>query len=1654
MIIQHNMAALNMMTQLGVTNDRLKKAAERLSSGYKINRAADNAATLAISEKKRAQIRGLQRAAKNAQDGISFVQTGDGAMSQIGAMLHRMRELTVQALNDGVYEKGDQAALQMEFDQLQSEIDRVNDQTEFNKKAVFEHYATANYSALEGNRVWSQDQIHRIDSSNSSLTVKYVTVADDGTETEKEQTLTIPEGTYTTQELMDEMDDVVTALGDAADGLYLEYSDEHMCNMVLQDGKEVKDVSGGLSYLFFDSFGGNKSGALIGTTVFFPGDPLVVKTGENDDLHFRIEYYDGTMKEIDMKVAQDSYTRNDMIKYLNEYRFSDLKTLVDYGMKASEYGEASIQIGGDNGLITGLKGNMFAIDDKHFDSVFYDNTKYGSVEEIPAVFTGGNVLNSSDTNFAKFNIVSGVNDTLRLRVDGGTYQDIVLDGGRSYSISEMVTHLQGKLGNLGIKVSQHSITGVTSLNGNRNLSFSGLTLTTDSVGKESSIEFDVPGSSAYDTLFVDRRYTDYGKASRVDPGRWYTYNAAPSVTGGRSFDSTLDFPLTIDSTNKSFWMEVKEVDEEPQKILIELSESNTKYNSLEDIKNEINTQIEKTKYKDKIQAVKYGDKIQLTTKAGNETVTNINVSADITDGYKELFVGERITYPGGYNINLKPIKTDASGKINFTTSNNKLSVNVGGETRTVTIPMPDDHTPYAAYTPEELEKLLNESALKGKPTTSYNNYSAPNAYGSTVYISSSASSQSGKEYPYTNSGESGTGGKVDGSTQVKDGTSGWYKLGGTLDTYTKIDSNNNQFSIKINGKVYPVTLDSPDPAKYPNGYTQSALAAHIQSKLNDPNVTSEANRVKVSVEGGHLKFTTVAVGEGKSVTTEGCDSSFLKSINTNRTKGYTTTSSFGSNTFPFTLTSTTNDFTINIDGTPTTVYLDATKTYNSVSDIQSELNTKLSPKGVNVTRDNYGGLKFERTTPGSGSVSLNISNSGSAGAIMFNSPASTTMNSSSVTIPKAADAANPATARFTVNVGGKTYTATLKNEDTSKAKTLTAADLKTALEGAVWEGNKTPGELGFSLSTSGSYLKFTTTARGSGQSISASASSGPIHSSTPTVKATVTKNPDGTVNVNLTSSTYFTPTPYNRSAVLQPQGNTPQPLNPTPSARNYYTAKCKLTTNRPLAMPGSITIGPDNKQLRFTYQYHDGTTKLVDISVDEGPRSRQSLQEELERKINAILEADPAHAGEGLTVTVGDQITLESKKKGRYDIISTSLDGGFYEKVMMGTVFRTGDEKTEYSRGDLVVDDVYIAGRKDVRNQYSTIHEGENDELNVDLTINGKVTPLNMVLDPGTYDSDALVKQVQEKLSEQLEGKGLPKDLVLAGIGVYDTKAAGSNDKNALFFYLNKKKVTDPGTYAIDGLSGKALFSIFYKTDGDPIPAYVAGTKDITGGVEIKDGENKFSILVDGKQYEYEIPEGKYDTAEDLVDAVNTAIADKKDDSNLKASLSGNSLKIGYNKLGVHTIADIQGPAKVALFYQVSGRFDKDVDEWLQIGANARQGIDLQRYSVSTLSMGINSLTISGHKYANKALERIDAALDYLSSVRSKYGAMENRLEYAMRVDDIAAENTQYSESIDRDADMAAEMVEYSKSKILQQAGMSILSQVTQNTQSVLSLLQ
>ena len=132
MVVQHNLTAMNSNRMLGVTTSKQAKATEKLSSGYKINRAADDAAGLSISEKMRKQIRGLSQASDNAQDGISSVQTAEGAMTEVHDMLQRMNELAVKAAN-GTNSESDRQSIQDEIDQLVTEIDRVAETTKFNE---------------------------------------------------------------------------------------------------------------------------------------------------------------------------------------------------------------------------------------------------------------------------------------------------------------------------------------------------------------------------------------------------------------------------------------------------------------------------------------------------------------------------------------------------------------------------------------------------------------------------------------------------------------------------------------------------------------------------------------------------------------------------------------------------------------------------------------------------------------------------------------------------------------------------------------------------------------------------------------------------------------------------------------------------------------------------------------------------------------------------------------------------------------------------------------------------------------------------------------------------------------------------------------------------------------------------------------------------------------------------------------------------------------------------------------------------------------------------------------------------------------------------------------------------------------------------------
>ena len=177
MVVQHNLTAMNANRMLGVTTGQQAKSSEKLSSGYRINRAADDAAGLSISEKMRKQIKGLDQASSNAQDGVSCVQTAEGALTEVHSMLQRMNELAVQASN-GTLSEDDRSNIQDEVDQLITEIDRVSETTKFNETYLLK--GDENKTKLS-QTVYSKPQMSLVEDAMAEGSTLKVKTAMDGT---------------------------------------------------------------------------------------------------------------------------------------------------------------------------------------------------------------------------------------------------------------------------------------------------------------------------------------------------------------------------------------------------------------------------------------------------------------------------------------------------------------------------------------------------------------------------------------------------------------------------------------------------------------------------------------------------------------------------------------------------------------------------------------------------------------------------------------------------------------------------------------------------------------------------------------------------------------------------------------------------------------------------------------------------------------------------------------------------------------------------------------------------------------------------------------------------------------------------------------------------------------------------------------------------------------------------------------------------------------------------------------------------------------------------------------------------------------------------------------------------------------------------------
>ena len=341
MYIQNNLLGINILNNYNRNTKRLEKSINKLSSGYRVNIAADDAAGLSISEKLRGQIRGLKMASRNALDAYSFMETREGVLDEVHHMMQRMRELTIQSLNDTLTDE-DREKIQKEFRALQVAISDFTKKSEFNTKPLFEAHEPSFYS-FEGNNKF--DKLVKIDGFNNDLEVSV-----DGNITK----ISLDEGYYSIGEIADIID---TKLIEKNPNLIINLTENNNLTLQSENSLSIDYIKGGLSFLFYEYHIGTPPGMIIGVTEFMENGRLNIIPGHNDKLKF----YVGVSKEytINFVPKTGGYSIDELIDIIN----SQLTEKGEMDVKAIKYSDKHIALYSDKHVITGLSGNMIKIDE-------------------------------------------------------------------------------------------------------------------------------------------------------------------------------------------------------------------------------------------------------------------------------------------------------------------------------------------------------------------------------------------------------------------------------------------------------------------------------------------------------------------------------------------------------------------------------------------------------------------------------------------------------------------------------------------------------------------------------------------------------------------------------------------------------------------------------------------------------------------------------------------------------------------------------------------------------------------------------------------------------------------------------------------------------------------------------------------------------------------------------------------------------------------------------------------------------------------------------------------------------------------------------------------------------------------------------------------
>ncbi len=1635
--VLHNLAAMNAQRQFGINTKKQDKNMERLSSGFKVNRAADDAAGLAISEKLRRQIRGLNQGTRNAQDGISWVQIGDGALNEVHDMLHRMTELTVQSLND-TYTDQDRAYMEEEFNELQSQIDHITKHTKFNEQNIFsEHEPT--YYQVQGNAVWPHDLPHNVFSPDNTLIISYREKEDDPPTS---VTITVPEGTYTTQELADEIEDAIADSPLAADPrLNLEFTEDGTFNANLEGGARIESIDGGLSSLLYKTYTGGSVGALIGTTIF-PSDTarLPITAGKNDHMTFTIEDFNGGKTTKSITLSPGSYNRDQLVDLLNN-------ALAGTTVTATKRG-TGIMLSSDDCIISQFKGNMFQIDGPSYTSVFYDNVFHGEVSLTQGTFTGGAVLpnssyaNGRDVEHGAFEIVSGVNDELTFAPNGSDSPVTVRIPEGRYEIGDMITKLNSLFtsNGLGLTASSYS-------SGN----YTGIKIVSKLQGATSDVGLSA-ASSAYDTLFVNRTYNVYGTGASVTNET--TADKDPYVLAGKSFTNTSydNLPLRINSgVNDTFALTLDGTS-------YNVSVAQGTYNSAQAILDAVNTALDNAFGSEagKVTASMSSGKLRLTADSSARVVNLTAGAVSGNTGFAELFTTS-------YLVSEKTL-TGTSFKLDRTFPE---PVTITESDRYILVESTDGKASYNLELPvgnnlshDDIIQKIAESQPKSTFTDITFRTTPSDGHDYNFSISDTGDNIVTNR-TYSDTGVT-VGGGVEGQVGTHYTTNTPAKITIPLGSSFTPETGSDEIKLTINGRTETLTFEH-------KAYTPAQFAAAMQQQIN-AKYGDKYNGATVSASGSNIVITARLIDQDgveqpASSTNLSCStgtSSLLRELNTTRNAATVTTPSNALIPASGINVAAGDTFEFTLNGVKQTVTLPAMNNAGGASFI-STLNNCLLSQNIPVTASIVtNGSKYQlklssKDVGNTVSIGLNSRSCGTVGSKVFKDLTSSGTLSTDTAVQSSINIAEGKNV-FKYEVDGIQKTATLDAKSYTRESLL--AELNDKLEGVTVTMNN--GKLFFTSDSKGSSSRVRLSYDPSANS-AMRAIWGQIESKAPRLEASfdstdhlILTSPDGTQFKIRSSQTSF----------VEPN-RTPR-TNGISRDQGYYSTKHATMDGVDLNISSTnpLTIDEWNDNLKFRY-FKDGSSSVKSITLDHRDyTSYEDLRSALQTKLDGAVGS-----GE-LTVTVDEHgVVIKADKAGSTRQIgsasSTSLSvnppifGTFYDKVMNPVTERTVRQTPSKTVGSNVASTdklPYTTGRRNVKDNPVKIKEGINDELTLDFAYtdaSGRAQnrTYRMTLDEGTYQGNSLARMVQEKLNEQLRADGLAENLIEVTVGGTHANVAGvDNDKVLTFRLSNSLPLPSGGEYTIDGLGGNAAFSIFYQTTGDLVPAYVEGAKDITKGIEIEPDRNVFTFSTDGNTYSVEIPEGKY-TKDEIINTLNSLFAAQN--APVKAELSDDGkLRLSHKMMGSHTISNLSGPARGSLFFDEGGAIGEDRTITLQLSSDVGNTKDIDRPPMSTSFLGINTVTITRPKYANKALDRLKEALAKVSGVRTYFGATQNALEHVVNMNNNTAENTEAAESRIRDTDMAAQTVAMATQNILMQAGNSMISQANKDRELILQLLQ